>query len=349
MSLKVEIRKKLKAFDLVASFETDGEYLGFLGASGSGKSMTLKCIAGIETPDEGRIELNGRVLFDSKEGIDLKPQERRVGYFFQSYALFPHLSVEENIAAGIRALKGERRSRVQAFLKTFRLEGLGEKYPGQLSGGEQQRVALARCLAMEPEVLMLDEPFSALDPNLREQVQSEVLEHLRGYSGEVLMVTHSRDEAYRFCSRLALLERGSVVVSGETKALFHQPERLAAAVMTGCRNLASCEVSEDGTVRVPDWNLVLESEESLPAGVRHVGIRAHHLRLVDGPGRNVAECAVSGIGEAVFEYEVRLRPLGAPDGKALLFMVQKEEWDARDRSGPVFLEFPAGALLFLKD
>ena len=172
MSLSVHIEKKLGAFTLSVRFETRGGVLGILGASGSGKSKTLQCIAGIERPDAGRIVLNGRVLFDSRSRTDMRVQDRHVGYLFQNYALFPHMTVEENIYSGIRYLKDkrERQRRVDDMIGRMHLTGLSDRKPGQLSGGQQQRTALARCLINEPDILLLDEPFSALDTWLREQL-----------------------------------------------------------------------------------------------------------------------------------------------------------------------------------
>lgn len=161
MSLEVRIRRTLRDFSLETAFTTSDGVLGILGASGCGKSMTLRCIAGVETPDEGRIVLNGRVLFDSAAGVNLPPRQRRVGYLFQSYALFPHMTVEENIACALGWEKDrkKRAGTIASLVGRFRLEGLEKRYPGQLSGGQQQRVALARILAYEPEALLLDEPF----------------------------------------------------------------------------------------------------------------------------------------------------------------------------------------------
>ena len=205
MSLNVDIRKTLGSFHLDVSFRTEGDVLGLLGASGCGKSMTLKCIAGIERPDEGRIELNGRVLFDSEARIDLPPQRRRVGYLFQQYALFPTMTAEQNIAAGARRLaKADRAAAVNAMMEKMQIAGLGGKFPAQLSGGQQQRVALARILISDPEVMLLDEPFSALDAHLRDRMEQEVMELLRDFGRDALIVSHSRDELYRMTDRIAV-------------------------------------------------------------------------------------------------------------------------------------------------
>ena len=194
MALEVNIRKKFAGFCLSTEFTTDGGCLGILGASGCGKSMTLKCIAGIEKPTEGRIVLNGQVLFDSEKKIDVPVQQRRVGYLFQNYALFPTMTVEENLSIAMPGKKEEKRGKIESYIKKFQLTGLEKRYPSQLSGGQQQRVALARMLLCEPQILMLDEPFSALDGFLKDMLQMEMLELIREFSGDVVMVTRARDE-----------------------------------------------------------------------------------------------------------------------------------------------------------
>jgi molybdate transport system ATP-binding protein len=176
MSLTVDIHKQLGRFSLDASFRADGGTLGLLGASGSGKSLTLKCIAGIERPDRGKILLNGVTLFDSERWINLPPQKRRVGYLFQNYALFPNMTVRQNILCGIRweRDRARRAAELRRVVELLHLQGLEEQRPDQLSGGQQQRTALARILVSRPELLMLDEPFSALDEHLRDQLQIQM-------------------------------------------------------------------------------------------------------------------------------------------------------------------------------
>ena len=203
MSLYVDIEKRLGVFRLQSKFEVADETLALLGASGCGKSVTLKCIAGIMTPDRGRIVLNGRVLFDSEKKIDLTPQQRRVGYLFQQYALFPNMTVEQNILCGIRAgSRSEKRSLAAEKLRMFRLEGLEKKYPAQLSGGQQQRVALARILCSEPQAILLDEPFSALDSYLKWNLELELSDLLAGFRGPILWVSHDLGECYRNCQKV---------------------------------------------------------------------------------------------------------------------------------------------------
>ena len=166
MSLYVDIEKRLGAFRLQSKFEVADETLALLGASGCGKSMTLKCIAGIETPDEGQITLNGKALYHSARGICLSPRERGIGYLFQSYALFPNMTARENIEIAAKGNRARRKAAAEEKIAALYLEGLGDKYPRQLSGGQQQRVALARIFASEPDILLLDEPFAALDSYL---------------------------------------------------------------------------------------------------------------------------------------------------------------------------------------
>lgn len=249
-------------------FEADGGCMGILGASGCGKSMTLKCVAGIEKPDHGRIVLNGKVLFDSEKGINMPARERRVGYLFQNYALFPTMTVEENLAIVLPGKKKDKLPLVAEQLRRFQLEGLEKRYPSQLSGGQQQRVALARMLLYSPDIIMLDEPFSALDGFLKDTLQMEMLELIKDYSGDVLMVSHSRDEIYKFCDHMMLLSDGKTILKGSTKDIFRRPERMEAAKLTGCKNISSIEKISDYELYACDWKIKLKTEEKIedPSG-----------------------------------------------------------------------------------
>lgn len=209
--LEVQIYKKLAEFDLDASFQVDDNILGLMGASGSGKSMTLKCIAGIETPDQGRIVLNGRVLFDSEKKINVPIQKRNVGYMFQSYALFPNMNVYENISVGLRARKVKDVDIVvQKVMQQFRVFELASRYPKQLSGGQRQRVALARLMAYEPDVLLLDEPFSALDEDLKEDLLQELKSELQ-ISKPVIFVSHDKEEVNYLCDLKYKIKQGEII------------------------------------------------------------------------------------------------------------------------------------------
>ena len=209
--LEVQIYKKLAEFDLDVSFQVNDNILGLMGASGSGKSMTLKCIAGIETPDQGRIVLNGRVLFDSEKKINVPIQKRNVGYMFQSYALFPNMNVYENISVGLRARKVKDVDIVvQKVMQQFRIFELASRYPKQLSGGQRQRVALARLMAYEPDVLLLDEPFNALDEDLKEDLLRELKSELQ-ISKPVIFVSHNKEEVNELCDFKYKIKQGEIV------------------------------------------------------------------------------------------------------------------------------------------
>ena len=326
MSLHVDIRKRLGSFVLESAFEQDGGVLGLLGASGCGKSMTLKCIAGIEKPDEGRIVLDGRVLYDSAARVNLPPQQRQVGYLFQNYALFPNMTVRQNIAVGLHREKDRRKREreLEDAIHLFQLDGLENHRPCQLSGGQQQRVALARILVNRPQLLMLDEPFSALDSHLRLRLQMELKERLSAFGRDVLMVTHSRDEAYHMCGRIAVMESGKIKIVKETKELFADPESICAAAITGCKNIASARKIGEYEVEVPDWGIRLTTAKPVRDDVTAVGIRAHYFNTKTLQNR--ADVVYAGEMEEPFEVSVRFRwARQRADTEPLLWRVSKEK------------------------
>lgn len=280
MSLAVDIHKRLGAFHLDVAFEAEKGITCLLGPSGCGKSYTLKCIAGIERPDSGHIELDGRVLFDSKEKIDLPPQKRQVGYLFQNYALFPNMTVAQNIRCGLRREKDKavREQRLREMIRLMRLEGLEKHRPWQLSGGQAQRVALARIMVSEPRLLMLDEPFSALDSHLRDLLKIELRDILRAYGREVLMVTHSREEAYNLSREIAVMDAGQILTRKPAKALFADPGSPQAALLTGCKNIAAALRLGPREVEVPEWGIRLKTAAEVGEGLKAVGIRAHYFQ-----------------------------------------------------------------------
>lgn len=257
MALTVEIEKQLGNFHLRAAFTSDQSPMALLGGSGSGKSVTLQCIAGLMRPDRGRIELDDTVLFDSDARIDLPPQKRLVGYLFQQYALFPHMTLLQNVAAaGGHGSRRERLARARALLTRFHLEGFEGYYPRQLSGGQQQRAALARILAAQPRAILLDEPFSALDRFLQWELELTLEEILSDFPGTVLWVSHDREEVHRHCRRVAVIDHGTVGGVKTMDALLSRPATVAEARLAGCRNLAACTVS-GGILTAPDWALSL--------------------------------------------------------------------------------------------
>ena len=360
MSLEVAIEKNVPGFRLAVEFTADGAPLGLLGPSGSGKTMTLRAIAGLETPDCGRIVLHGRVLFDSEQGINLPARARRIGLLFQNYALFPHQSVAENIAFGLRRLpEAERNRRVAEQLAAAHLDGLAERYPATLSGGEQQRVALARALAIEPAALLLDEPFSALDTHLRSALERQLRETLASYGGSTLFVSHNLEEAYRVCEKLVVLANGSVAAQGPKEEIFRHPPTLEVARVTGCKNFSRARRLSDGRVEALEWGCTLRVTQESAKPPLHVAIRAHHVRVHLAQKlnlqntENVFPCWLAAMTETPFRVTLDLR-IGTPPASPADFHLQaevfKQEWESfRDLPQPWAIELATDRLFLLQD
>ena len=306
MSLEVTIAKRFEGFTLHADFAAGNTAAAILGASGCGKSMTLRCIAGVVKPDSGRIVLDGRVLFDSEKGIDLPPQQRNVGLLFQNYALFPNMTVEQNILCALKKEKdpAARKAACGSALRAMRLEELAHRLPSEISGGQQQRAALARILAGRPRILMLDEPFSALDSYLREEVEGEVGSLLSNFDGTALLVTHDRDEAYRLCREMIVMDSGEVLRAGTTKEVFADPRRLTAARLTGCKNILPCVRVDEHHVRLTGWERELTVALPVPEGCCAVGIRAHDFAPEAADGENRMPVQVGASSENPFDWNV---------------------------------------------
>ena len=318
MSLEVAIEKRFAGFTLRAQFTAQDTATAILGASGCGKSMTLRCIAGIVKPDKGRIVLDGVPLFDSEKKIDLPPQKRSVGLLFQNYALFPNMTVEQNILCGLHNQpdRAKRRAACAEMIRALRLEGLEKRLPAALSGGQQQRVALARILAAKPKILMLDEPFSALDSYLREQVEGEVGALLAAFQGPALLVTHNRDEAYRLCREMIVMDGGRVLRAGETKAVFADPRSCTAARLTGCKNILPCVKAGPRSVRLAGWEAELHLAAEVPEAVCAVGIRAHDFAPCAAGAPNALPVRVVSSGENPFDWNLICT---APGGEGRLW------------------------------
>lgn len=343
--LCVDIEKRLGAFRLRAKFETQNHTLALLGASGCGKSVTLKCIAGVLRPDRGRIVLNDRVLFDSERRIDLPPQKRRVGYLFQQYALFPNMSTAQNIACAVRHLpKAERDARVREMISLFQLEGLETLRPYALSGGQQQRVALARIFASSPEALLLDEPFAALDSYLRWQLELSLMQTLEQYQGDTVFVSHSRDEVYRLCQSVCVLSNGLAEPQMPVKALMDAPKTRAAALLSGCKNVSRAQKAGEYAVSCLDWGVTLRTSQRVADDITFAGYRAHYFDLTNTLGENVIQCTVERVIDNIFSIIVMLKPI---TGTALLrYELPAERWHA-EVGETVFLHARPDCLLLL--
>lgn len=303
--LEVTIRKQLPGFGLDAAFTAEDEVVALFGPSGAGKSLTLQCIAGLLRPDGGRIAVNGHAVYDQAAGIDLPARARRVGYVFQNYALFPHLSVRDNVAYGLHHLKGEDKSaRVENLLALMRLGGLERRRPAELSGGQRQRVALARALATEPQVLLLDEPFSALDSPIRSRLHEEVLDLLKGMAISTVLVTHDLSEAYSLSRKMVVFEAGKVLQVGSREEILRHPNSRAVARFVGTKNLFRGVVidstAERLNVRTGDVVMTTAPGPYRPGDAVDLCIRPEEIMLVR-PNR--------GLGVAVEEnrYEGEIR------------------------------------------
>ena len=347
MSILVDIEKNWGDFCLKVKFQAGDETLSLLGPSGCGKSMTLRCIAGIEKPDRGRIILDGVTLFDSDRGINLPPQKRHVGLMFQNYALFPNMTVAQNINSGAKREKDsqKRKDMVESVMESFDLAELADRYPHQLSGGQQQRVALARMLVSSPRILLLDEPFSALDSHLRFRLEQEVRQVVRRFGKTVILVSHDRDEVYRMSDRIAIMEKGAITAMGTNQEVFASPQTRGGAALTGCKFLSRAEVLGPGRVRALDWDLELTVPEC-GYEIKSVGIRMHKVKA--GPGENQIHCRVAEEIENPFSYTLMLKPETGNGTQAFGWSVPRDIWEAQ-RAEMIEIHIPMDAILLLRD
>lgn len=359
MALAIQIEKKLAEFTLDVSLEASGEPLSILGPSGAGKTMLLRCVAGLERADRGRVTLNDRVLFDSGRHIDVPARERRIGMLFQHYALFPHRTVAENVGFGLPQMTAsERNGRVSSLIARTHLTGLEQRFPRDLSGGEQQRAALARALAIEPEAMLLDEPLSALDTHLRAQMEAQLQETFAAFRRPALLVTHNIEEAYRMSKDLLVLSRGHVVASGPKETILRRPPTLEVARLTGCKNFSRAKAISASEVEALDWGCrlrVMEPSEREPA---HVGIRAHMIDFLESSGanashENVFPCRVVRSSETPFRITLFLRLQQAADDSDephLQAEVFKEKWERfRERPFPWHVRLSPESLMLLPE
>ena len=288
--LSLALFKQLPGFALDVAWDADEAVVALFGASGAGKTLTLQCLAGLVRPDRGRVVVDAVTLFDSARGIDVPTRQRRLGYVFQGYALFPHLSVADNVGFGLRDRpRAERRRRSAEVLERLGLADLAGRRPRELSGGQQQRVALGRALAVDPELLLLDEPLSALDAPLRRQVRADLIETVREWGKATVLVTHDLAEAFQLADRIVIYDAGRVAQAGPKSDLLSRPASAEVARLLGMRNiLRGTVVKATPEVIELTWQgRVLEAINSparryLPAAGTEVAffVRPEHVRLI---------------------------------------------------------------------
>lgn len=307
MIIKANISSKLDKFNAKFSFESSSDRIGILGESGAGKSLLLKFLAGIYNPDKGEIWLDDKCLYSTEKKINVKPQDRNIAYMFQNYALFPTMSVRQNIEIVVKGTKEEKKEKADKLLKKFHIQELAGRKPGELSGGQQQRVALARVLAYEPAIILLDEPFSALDQGLKEILQLELENMLKDYAGKVIMVSHSMEELYKFSNELVVVSDGKIVEKGNKQELFHSPKTVKAARLIGINNILKVKPIEKNQIKLVNWDLSIEVLKRDVNNISSIGIRDEGFIPIwekDYQGTNIIDIKVVDIYESMNQVKV---------------------------------------------
>ena len=351
MPIEIHLKKTTKTFQLNIQFEGQSKRIGILGPSGSGKSMTLRCIAGIETPDQGRIQIDGRTHYDSQSHTNIKPQKRNIGYLFQNYALFPTMTVSQNTQAGLKGTKTQNQIQTQKMIQTFQLTGLENHLPSELSGGQQQRVALARIMAYQPDTILLDEPFSALDQYLKDQLQRELIKMLNHYQGTVIFVSHNKDEIYQFSQELLIIDQGKSILYNKTKDIFINPIYQKAARLTGCKNISQIQKIDDHTITAIDWGIQLHLQRPLTQDITAVGYQAHDFLPIWGPKPpNSLKAQITETEELPLQTNYYILPQPpVPTLQPICWTVQRESLEKLQKNGvPDYLQIKEEKLLYLK-
>ena len=347
MSLLIDIEKHLPTFDLNVKVNQEKGVLGFLGASGSGKSLTLRTIAGLDKPTKGKIIIDNAEFFNSDKKINLTPQKRQVGFLFQNYALFPNMTVSENIQIGLGNLKSQEKIKLcNEYIERLDLGGLEKHYPWQLSGGQQQRVALARALTISPKILLLDEPFSALDHHLRHSMEKELMSILKDYNGHVIFVTHDIEEAFRVCDNIIVFNKGTALNTRNKIDLFKSPKSYTEAKLTGCKNLSPVKITSSDKIYAENWGYEYTLNQKLDSNATYVGIRAHHIELsTDKNEVNSYPFIVENIIENPFDYTVYIKNPNINTGELIQFSLDKKKLNFKI-SDIIKVKFPTESLFY---
>ena len=341
MSLYVDITKKLGGFTLKAKIVSEGEITALFGLSGSGKSVTLKCIAGIMTPDEGKIIIDNQVVFDSKKRINVRPQKRNIGYVPQNYALFPNMTVKENIRAGLSCEKrSERASIVEQYISKFELKNVEDLYPYQISGGQQQRVALARALASKPKLMLLDEPFSALDNQLKTQLQFNLIKTLNEFNNDVLFVSHDKNEVFTICNNVCCVVNGKTLPSKKVESLFNSPSTVTEAVLLNVENISKVTVINDEFNTEYGFNLLIPRKSS---NIQAIGFKADSIKISDSSDYTFKAEVIQSANNLDNKHTLVLKPLNGTKNVILSTCENK-----LSLGEVVFIKIKEEDMLFLK-
>ena len=345
MEIYVDINKKLDGFDLNIKFQDIGT-IGLLGSSGCGKSMTLKSIAGIVEPDSGIIIINDKVVFDSEKRINLPPQERDVGFVFQNYALFPHMTVEKNIGFALKKFsKKQIKDKVRAMAENMEIDQLLNRYPNQLSGGQQQRVALARALITDPAILLLDEPFSALDSYLKMNLQEWLEVLIKHFDGPVVFVSHNIGEVSRICDNIIVLDKGNVIESGDAKKVLHNPESIEAAILSGCKNISPISHIDGNKAKAVDWDFTFDCGSPIPKDANYIGFHGIDV-ILNEDSTNSLDCKITHTWDGVNLVGLDLIP---PSGKGNISMeISRKEFEKLCLSDYIHVQIKPKDIMILK-
>jgi molybdate transport system ATP-binding protein len=353
--LVVNIGKSFQEFHLNINLKTNDKVVGIIGPSGAGKSLLLNCIAGLQKPDSGEIYARGINFYHNKESVNLTPGKRNIGYVFQNYALFPNMTVRENIILAIEHLdKTEIEKRFIDKVKLLNLEGQVNKYPKELSGGQQQRVAIARALVIEPNILLLDEPLAAIDEFSKRKIIHELKNIITNFSGIVIIVTHNLEEAYELSDRLIMLSDGNVLINKPKAQVFSHPESKKVADFIGIENIYKIKSKDKNKVVINESGIEFQIEGDVDKEASHVCFRSSDIRVNNNEdSNNKYEVKVNETLETIDGYNVILDILNPKANKKyerVIWKVKKQVWDKQIKEGKNFkICIPPNQILTLKD
>ena len=343
---------EVRALDHVSLEIKKGELVAIIGQSGSGKSTFMNMLGCLDVPTSGKYYLNGTDVSEMTDNELSEVRNHEIGFIFQGFNLIANLNAIENVELPLIYRGIDRKTRHELAIESLKMVGLEKRMdhkPGEMSGGQQQRVALARIMAYEPSVILLDEPFSALDVFLKDRLQQEMMELLSDYDGTVILVSHSRDEIYRFSEELLVIDDGKQICYGDTKEIFDHPKKVEAARLTGCKNIVPAERLDAHHVRIPDWGTCLHLKQMIDVDITHIGLRAHEFIPVWGEREdNCIPVKVKGKAEFPFEWKYFLKG-ETEESDDICWYVQKTLWAELEEKGiPDYLKLPEKEILLLK-